>query len=62
DLLTSVPGLDRSDQETQLRVLRPDLRPAPFNRHVLRLWAAWDLHHGLLKGPLDIGAAFTLPR
>jgi putative hydroxymethylpyrimidine transport system substrate-binding protein len=62
DLLASVPSLDRSEQAAQLRALRPDLRPAPFDPAVLRAWAAWDLAHGLLKRPLDVGAAFPLSR
>jgi putative hydroxymethylpyrimidine transport system substrate-binding protein len=62
DLLATVPGLDRADQAAQLRVLRPDLRPAPFDPVVLREWAAWDLEHGLLERPLDVEAAFRLSR
>jgi NitT/TauT family transport system substrate-binding protein/putative hydroxymethylpyrimidine transport system substrate-binding protein len=58
DLLTEVPSLDRADQAAQLRALRPDLSPAPFDRAVLREWAAWDLEHGLLKQPLDVEEAF----
>jgi putative hydroxymethylpyrimidine transport system substrate-binding protein len=61
DLLASVPSLDRGDQAAQLRVLRPDLEPAPLDPKVLRDWAAWDLEHGLLEHPLDIDAAFRLP-
>ena len=61
DLLASVPSLDRGDQAAQLRVLRPDLEPAPLDPRVLRDWAAWDLEHGLLEHPLDIDAAFRLP-
>jgi putative hydroxymethylpyrimidine transport system substrate-binding protein len=60
DLLDSVPALNRKEQATQLRVLLPDLSPAPFDRAILRSWAAWDLQHGLLKRPLDIEAAFDL--
>jgi putative hydroxymethylpyrimidine transport system substrate-binding protein len=60
DLLASVPGLDRADQAAQLRVLRPILRPVPFDPNVLRAWAAWDLTHGLLKRPLNVNAAFQL--
>jgi len=59
DLLASVPSLERADQAAQLRVLRPDLRPAPLNPAVLRAWAAWDLKHGLLQRPLDVDAAFS---
>jgi putative hydroxymethylpyrimidine transport system substrate-binding protein len=58
DLLTAVPRLDRGEQAAQLRALRPDLHPAPFDRRLLRQWAAWDLEHGLLERPLDVGAAF----
>jgi putative hydroxymethylpyrimidine transport system substrate-binding protein len=60
DLLASAPSLDRGDQAAQLRALRPDLRPAPFDRDVLEAWAAWDLEHGLLRRPLDLEAAFAL--
>jgi putative hydroxymethylpyrimidine transport system substrate-binding protein len=60
DLLAAVPGLDRAEQAAQLRALRPDLRPAPFDPAVLREWAAWDLKHGLLERPLDVGTAFRL--
>lgn len=60
DLLASVPSLDRADQAAQLHALRPDLHPTPFDPAVLREWAAWDLEHGLLKRPLDVGAAFQL--
>ena len=60
DLLAEVPSLDRANQAAQLRALRPDLRPAPFDPAVLRAWAAWDLEHGLLERPLDVDAAFLL--
>jgi putative hydroxymethylpyrimidine transport system substrate-binding protein len=60
DLLAADPGLDRADQQAQLAALLPDLRPARFDRAVLREWAAWDLEHGLLERPLDVGAAFDL--
>ena len=58
DLLAAVPSLDRAEQAEQLRALRPDLHPAPFDMAVLREWAAWDLEHGLLERPLDVEAAF----
>ncbi len=61
DLLAEVPSLDRAEQAAQLRALLPDLRPAPFNEAVLRAWAGWDLEHGLLERPLDVGAAFAEP-
>jgi len=62
DLLAEASGLTRADQAAQLRALRPDLRPAPLDREVLEQWAAWDLEHGLLQRPLDVGAAFRLGR
>jgi putative hydroxymethylpyrimidine transport system substrate-binding protein len=62
DLLVSAPSLDRAEQAAQLRALLPVLRPAPFDRQVLREWAAWDLEHGLLKRPLDVRRAFRLNR
>jgi putative hydroxymethylpyrimidine transport system substrate-binding protein len=58
DMASAVNGLDRADQAAQLRVLRPDLRPAPFDMAVLHEWAAWDLRHGLLEEPLDVEQAF----
>jgi putative hydroxymethylpyrimidine transport system substrate-binding protein len=60
DLLAEVPSLDRGDQAAQLHALLPDLRPAPFDVGVLHEWAGWDLEHGLLRRPLDVGAAFRL--
>lgn len=60
DLLASVPSLDRGDQAAQLRVLRPDLRPAPFDPAVLQAWAKWDFEHGLLDKPLDPYGVFQL--
>jgi NitT/TauT family transport system substrate-binding protein/putative hydroxymethylpyrimidine transport system substrate-binding protein len=60
DLLAADPALERADQAAQLRVLLPDLRPAPFDPTVLREWAAWDLEHGLLEEPLDVAEAFRL--
>jgi len=62
DLIAANPGLDRAEQAAQLRALRPDLHPTPFDRAVLEEWAAWDLKHGLLERPLDVDAAFRLSR
>ncbi len=62
DLIAANPGLDRAEQAAQLRALRPDLHPTPFDRAVLEEWAAWDLEHGLLERPLDVDAAFRLSR
>lgn len=61
DLLAANPELDRAEQRAQLGALLPILHPRPFDRRVLREWAAWDLRHGLLQRPLDVGAAFDLP-
>jgi NitT/TauT family transport system substrate-binding protein/putative hydroxymethylpyrimidine transport system substrate-binding protein len=60
DLLAEVPSLERSEQQAQLDALLPDLDPKPFDPAVLKAWADWDLEHGLLKRPLDVGAAFEL--
>ena len=61
DLLAANPSLDRAEQAAQLRVLLPDLRPAPFDPAVLREWATWDVAYGLLQRPPEIGEAFQLP-
>jgi NitT/TauT family transport system substrate-binding protein/putative hydroxymethylpyrimidine transport system substrate-binding protein len=60
DLLAEVPSLDRGEQAAQLRALLPDLHLTPFDRAVLREWAAWDLEHGLLERPLDVDSAFRI--
>lgn len=59
-LLAAEPSLDRVEQARQLRALEPILHPGPFNRRVLREWAAWDLRHGLLEEPLELSEAFLL--
>jgi len=61
DLLAEVPGLERGDEAAQLKALLPVLRPLPFRKPVLRAWAHWDLEHGLLERPLDVGATFAEP-
>ncbi|MGE5282199.1 MAG: ABC transporter substrate-binding protein [Chloroflexota bacterium] len=61
DLLAEAPGLERAGEATQMKALLPVLAPAPFDPTVLRAWARWDLDHGLLKRPLDVGAAFDEP-
>jgi putative hydroxymethylpyrimidine transport system substrate-binding protein len=58
DLLAASPALDRGEQAAQLAALGGDLRPLPFDRHVLEAWAGWDLRHGLLERPLDVEQAF----
>jgi NitT/TauT family transport system substrate-binding protein/putative hydroxymethylpyrimidine transport system substrate-binding protein len=62
DLFAAVPSLDRAEQAAQLDALLPDLRPAPFDRAVLRRWALWDLEHGIVNRPIDVAAAFQLTR
>jgi putative hydroxymethylpyrimidine transport system substrate-binding protein len=62
DLLAADPALQRAEQAAQLQVLLADLQPRPFDPAVLDEWAAWDLEHGLLERPLDVGAAFELGR
>ena len=52
-------GLDRAEQQAQLKVLLPALHPDPFNPAVLHAWATWDLQRGLLEKPLDVHEAFA---
>jgi ABC-type nitrate/sulfonate/bicarbonate transport system substrate-binding protein len=58
DLLAANPELERAEQQAQLKVLLPILRPDPFDQAILKAWAAWDLKHGLLEKPLDVEQAF----
>jgi putative hydroxymethylpyrimidine transport system substrate-binding protein len=51
-------GLDRAEQETQLKALLPALYPDAFDMAVLKRWAAWDLQHHLLEEPLAVEQAF----
>ncbi|HEX7280027.1 MAG TPA: ABC transporter substrate-binding protein [Solirubrobacterales bacterium] len=60
DLLAANPALERAGQQAQLNALLPILRPHPFDPAVLKAWATWDLEHGLLEEPLDVGEAFRL--
>jgi len=60
DLLAADPSLRRADQQSQLGVLLPALKPSPFDPRVLREWAAWDLEHGLLSKKLNVDEAFDL--
>jgi putative hydroxymethylpyrimidine transport system substrate-binding protein len=61
-LLAASPGLDRAEQAAQMRALLPDLRPTSFDPTVLRAWGRWDVNHGLLARPPDVGDAFLLPQ
>jgi putative hydroxymethylpyrimidine transport system substrate-binding protein len=55
-------GLNRAEQQAQLEVLLPALRPAPFEMPVLDAWAGWDLRHHLLEKPLSVEQAFRQVR
>lgn len=63
DLLAQVPGLDRTEQEAQLEALTAAHAfepPGLFDRSVLEEWAKWDVEHGLLNSPPEVGRAFLL--
>jgi putative hydroxymethylpyrimidine transport system substrate-binding protein len=60
DLLTEVPGLNRSEQQAQLDVLLPDLHPDPFDPAALHAWARWDFEHGLIERRLAVERTFEL--
>jgi putative hydroxymethylpyrimidine transport system substrate-binding protein len=60
DLIAADPALDRSEQQAQLKVLLPNLHPAPFDPAVLRAWSNWDVTHGILEHPVEINKAFDL--
>jgi ABC-type nitrate/sulfonate/bicarbonate transport system substrate-binding protein len=61
-LLDANPGLDRAEQQAQLRALRPAFSPPGRLRPaILRAWAAWDLQHGILDRPIDPDDAFGGP-
>jgi NitT/TauT family transport system substrate-binding protein/putative hydroxymethylpyrimidine transport system substrate-binding protein len=54
DLLAANKGLEAADQEAQLKVLLPDLKPKPFDNQVLNEWSIWASSHGLLPKRLDV--------
>ncbi len=58
DLLAANPSLERADQQAQLKVLLPDLKPKPFDQTVLREWAVWAHRHGLLAGKVAVAQTF----
>jgi len=60
DLLVANKSLERADQEAQLQVLLPALKPAPFSEPVLKEWSAWASSHDLLPEPLEVKSAFDL--
>ena len=60
DLLAANPSLERADQEAQLQVLLPELKPKPFDEAVLQEWSAWASAHELLPKPADVTKTFDL--
>jgi putative hydroxymethylpyrimidine transport system substrate-binding protein len=60
DLLAANNSLEAADQAAQLKVLLPELKPAPFNQAVLKEWSAWAGEHELLPEPADIAETFDL--
>jgi putative hydroxymethylpyrimidine transport system substrate-binding protein len=60
DLLAANPSLERADQQAQLKVLLPSLKPLPFNEAVLKEWSAWASEHELLPKPADVTKTFDL--
>jgi NitT/TauT family transport system substrate-binding protein/putative hydroxymethylpyrimidine transport system substrate-binding protein len=60
-LLDAVPDLDAEEQGAQFEALQAAdafAGTAHLDRTVLEAWARWDLSHGILDHPLDVGAAF----
>jgi putative hydroxymethylpyrimidine transport system substrate-binding protein len=55
-------GLDKAEQQAQLKVLLPALHPEPFDLAALEEWAAWDLQHHLLEEPLAVEQTFRQVR
>jgi NitT/TauT family transport system substrate-binding protein/putative hydroxymethylpyrimidine transport system substrate-binding protein len=55
-------GLDKAEQQAQLKVLLPALHPEPFDMKAMKEWAAWDLQHHLLEEPLAVEQAFRQVR
>jgi NitT/TauT family transport system substrate-binding protein/putative hydroxymethylpyrimidine transport system substrate-binding protein len=60
DLLAANPSLERADQQAQLKVLLPSLKPLPFNQAVLKEWSAWASEHELLPKPANVTKTFDL--
>jgi putative hydroxymethylpyrimidine transport system substrate-binding protein len=60
DLLAANPSLERADQQAQLKVLLPSLKPLPFDEAVLKEWSAWASEHELLPKPANVTKTFDL--
>jgi NitT/TauT family transport system substrate-binding protein/putative hydroxymethylpyrimidine transport system substrate-binding protein len=62
-LLDAVPDLDPDEQRAQFDALTAAdafAGTGDLNRATLDAWAHWDLEHGIITRPLDVGAAFPL--
>jgi putative hydroxymethylpyrimidine transport system substrate-binding protein len=62
DLLEAVPELAPDEQRAQLDALTAAdafSPPGILRRAALERWARWDLEHGLLQRPVDVGRAFA---
>jgi putative hydroxymethylpyrimidine transport system substrate-binding protein len=62
DLLAADPGLDRGDQEAELRALNEAdafRRPGEFDMPVLSAWARWEAAHGIVKRAPEIRRTFV---
>jgi putative hydroxymethylpyrimidine transport system substrate-binding protein len=71
DLLDAVPSLDRAEQQAQLHVLLPALRPKGLSVATILAWLKWDVENGILDGSNELRGTFagtatydrlTLPR
>jgi putative hydroxymethylpyrimidine transport system substrate-binding protein len=60
DLVAANPTLEKADQEAQMKVLRPALKPLPFKQPVLEEWSEWATAHGLLPRPANVAKTFDL--
>ena len=64
DLVAAVPGLDRTEQGDQLQSLLAANAiggSRGLDREILDRWADWDLEHGIVEQPIDVGALFAPP-
>jgi ABC-type nitrate/sulfonate/bicarbonate transport system substrate-binding protein len=62
-LVEANPDLDRAAAAAQLDAVSPAFTAGAdvygqLREDVLRKWAAWDLEFGIVKHPIDVGAAF----
>lgn len=57
-MIAGTPSLERAVQSAQLRTLGGALKPVRPSPELLQEWADWDLEHGIVEEPIDVGAAF----